>query len=79
MDKATILTELKSVFKEIKKCIDTDSISEDTRLVEDLGLDSLTILLLSFAIEKKFGFKFDGPVKFATVGEVVDYVEKMTL
>ena len=79
MDKTTILTELKSVFKEIKKYIDTDSISEDTRLVEDLGLDSLTILLLSFAIEKKFGFKFDGPAKFATVGEVVDYVEKMTL
>ena len=79
MDKTTILTELKSVFKEIKKNIDTDSISEDTRLVEDLGLDSLTILLLSFAIEKKFGFKFDVPVEFATVGEVVDYVEKMTL
>ena len=39
MDKTTILTELKSVFKEIKKNIDTDSISEDTRLVEDLGLD----------------------------------------
>ena len=47
--------------------------------MKDLGLGSLTILLLSFAIEKKFGFKFDGPVKFATVGEVVDYVEKMTL
>ncbi len=79
MDKTTILTELKSVFKEITKNIDADSISEDTRLVEDLGLDSLTILLLSFAIEKKFGFKFDSPVKFATVGEVVEYVEKMTL
>ena len=79
MDKTTILTELKSVFKEIKKYIDTDSISENTRLVEDLGLDSLTILLLSFAIEKRFGFKFDGPVKFAIVGEVMDYVEKMTL
>ena len=53
MDKTTILTELKSVFKEIKKNIDTDSISEDTRLVEDLSLDSLTILLLFYSETQK--------------------------
>ncbi len=62
----------------VKPNIDTEALTEGTRLIEDLGLDSLTILLLSFAIEKKFEFKFDGAPKFASVGEVMDYIEKHT-
>ena len=62
----------------VKPNIDTEALTEGTRLIEDLGLDSLTILLLSFAIEKKFEFKFDGAPKFASVGEVIDYIEKHT-
>jgi acyl carrier protein len=37
-------------------------------------LDSLTILLLSLAIENKFAFKFEGNPKFTTVGEVIDFI-----
>ena len=48
-----ILDELKIIFKQINPNLDVDSVTLDTRLVEDLGLDSITILLLSFAIEKK--------------------------
>ena len=70
-----ILNELKIIFKQINPKIDSDKISSDTRLTEDLGLDSLTILLMSFAIEKRFEFKFDGTPKFGTVGEVAEYIE----
>ena len=70
-----ILDELKIIFKQINPNLDVDSVTLDTRLVEDLGLDSITILLLSFAIEKKFEIKFDGTPKFGTVGEVAEYIE----
>lgn len=70
-----ILDELKIIFKQINPNLDVDSVTLDTRLVEDLGLDSITILLLSFAIEKKFEIKFGGAPKFGTVGEVAEYIE----
>ncbi|MBO7269013.1 MAG: acyl carrier protein [Bacteroidales bacterium] len=78
MTRESIFNELKTIFKMVKPNIDTEALTEGTRLIEDLGLDSLTILLLSFAIEKKFEFKFDGAPKFASVGEVMDYIEKHT-
>ena len=71
------LNELKIIFKQINPKIDSDKITPDTRLTEDLGLDSLTILLMSFAIEKRFEFKFDGTPKFGTVGEVAEYIETL--
>ena len=70
-----ILDELKIIFKQINPNLDVDSVTLDTRLVEDLGLDSITILLLSFAIEKKFEIKFGGTPKFGTAGEVAEYIE----
>ena len=75
MTQEYILNELKTIFKKINPKIDSDKITPDTRLTEDLGLDSLTILLMSFAIEKRFEFKFDGTPKFGTVGEVAEYIE----
>ena len=78
MTRENIFNELKTIIKMVKPNIDTEALTEGTRLIEDLGLDSLTILLLSFAIEKKFEFKFDGAPKFASVGEVMDYIEKHT-
>jgi acyl carrier protein len=76
MTRENIFTELKTIFKQIKPNIDMDTLTQETRLIEDLGLDSLTILLLSFAIEKKFEFKFEGTPKFASIDEVIDYIEK---
>ena len=76
MDRENILNGLKEIFKQIKPNLDLDTVTPQTRLIEDMGLDSLTILLLSFAIEKKFDFKFEGAPKFAAVGEVIDYIEK---
>ena len=75
MTQEYILNELKTIFKQINPNLDVDTVTLDTRLVEDLGLDSITILLLSFAIEKKFEIKFGGTPKFGTVGEVAEYIE----
>ena len=78
MTQEYILNELKTIFKQINAKIDSDKITPDTRLTEDLGLDSLTILLMSFAIEKRFEFKFDVAQTFINVGEVIGYIESRT-
>ena len=74
MERENIFNELKEILKLIKPSADFSTINDDSQLVRDVGLDSLTILLLSLAIENKFGFKFEGNPKFTTVGEVMDYV-----
>ena len=79
MTQEYVLDELKAIIKQINPKTDTDSITPDTRLVEDLGLDSLTMLLMSFAIEKKFGIMFDVARKFDTVKEVIEFVRLKAL
>ena len=74
MERTTIFDGLKEILTQIKPSMDLSSINEDSQLVRDVGLDSLTILLLSLAVENKFGFKFEGTPKFETVGEVIDYI-----
>ena len=78
MTQEYILNELKTIFKQINPKIDSDKITPDTRLTEDLGLDSLTILLMSLAIEKRFEFKLDVAQTFINVGEVIGYIESRT-
>lgn len=74
MQRETVFEEVKEILKQIKPSSDLSAINDDSQLVRDVGLDSLTILLLSLAIENKFGFKFEGNPKFVTVGEVLDYI-----
>ena len=74
MEREAILNELKEILTLIKPSMDVSAVAEESQLVRDVGLDSLTILLLSLAVENKFGFKFEGTPKFETVGEVIDYI-----
>ena len=74
MEREKVFGELKGILNLIKPSADFSNVNEDSQLVRDVGLDSLTILLLSLAIENKFGFKFEGTPKFTTVGEVIDYI-----
>lgn len=78
MEREKIFDEMKEIMKAIKPSADFTNINEDSQLVRDVGLDSLTILLLSLAIENKFGFKFEGNPRFTTVGEVIDFISSNT-
>lgn len=70
-----MIDQLKEILSKVNKDIDMQSITEETRLVDDLGLDSLSIMLFAMEIEAAFGFRFTEPVKFVTVGEVCRYLE----
>lgn len=71
-----MLEQLKSVLSKVLRDVDLDSITEQMRLHDDLGFDSLSTLILSMEIEDAFGFKFTEFVKFETVGDVCKYIEE---
>ena len=78
MKRETIFEGLKEILIQIKPSMNLSAVNEESQLVRDVGLDSLTILLLSLAIENKFQFKFEGTPKFNTVSEVLDYISSHT-
>ena len=69
---------LKKIFETVVPNVDTSKITMDTQLQQDLGITSLSMLLLALAIEKEFNFRFDTVQPFKTVGEVVNYIEEKT-
>ncbi len=58
--------------------IDIDSLSEQSNLVNDIGLSSVGVLYIVIAIEEFFDIRFDnvGFADFKTIGDVIDYIEK---
>ncbi len=55
---------------------DLSNAKKESRLIEDLGMDSIGMMMLSMSIEDEFGVTFDAPVTFKTVQDVLDYLEK---
>ena len=71
-----MLEKLKDVFSKVVPDVDMASVTEDTRLIEDLEFDSLSIMMMSMEIEDKFGFEFTEMVRFETVGDVCRYINE---
>ena len=71
------------VFETVKTMIakqlkaDENSITMDTRLLEDLKADSANILVMIMDLEDQFGIMVedDQIMKMKTVGDVVNYIE----
>lgn len=76
MTREEIFADLKEVFGTVKPKLNQSTIRMDSNLVTDLGIDSLSMLLISLAIENKFNFQFSTQKPFQTVDEVVSYIEK---
>ena len=74
-----IFNRLKKVFSVIMPDFDTGSITPESRLGADLGITSITVLLLVIGIEEEFGITFENVRSdtFGTVRDVCDYIEKM--
>ncbi len=76
MNKAEILEALKEILSAIKPKLDLTNITDDSSLLGDLGIDSLSMLMLSLAAEKKFGVEFDTQAQLKTVGDVLNYISE---
>ena len=61
----------------LRPATDLSEVDFDTELVRGLGIDSLSMIMLSLATEEKFQMRFpDGEAAPTTVGEVCDAVLK---
>ena len=56
MTQEEIYAKLQDILKTVKPKMDPSRITMDASLTTDLGIDSLSMLLLSLAIEHEFGF-----------------------
>ncbi len=57
MDRAEILEELRTIIVETRG-VDEEEVVETATLFEDLGLESIDFLEISFRMEESFGFPF---------------------
>ena len=70
-----MLDRLKEILGKVLPEVDMSKVTRDTRLVEDLGFDSLAMMMMSMEIEDAFKFRFTEFVRFETVGDVCGYLE----
>ena len=75
MTREEVFGGLKEVIAISRPHTDLAKVSFDSQLVRDLGIDSLTMMLLALAAEEKFQVRFpDGQPLPKTVGEVCDTI-----
>lgn len=67
--------KLMEILKEQLPGADPAAVTEATRLREDLGIDSLRMMMLAIVVEDTFGFRFEGTPAFGTVGDLCRYIE----
>ncbi len=62
-----------------KLCKKKDQITTTSRLVEDLGADSLDVVELIMAFEDEFGVSLpdEDIAAMKTVGDVINYIKKL--
>ena len=75
MTREEVFEGLKDVLSVIRPNADLSQTNFQSELVKDLGIDSLSMLLLALAVEERFKMRFpEGAAAPTTVGEVCDAV-----
>ena len=69
------LEKIRAIIAEVLN-IDTDSITEDTTFVDDLGADSLDIFQIIMGIEEEYDIELDNESveQIQTVGDAVEAI-----
>lgn len=72
-----VMGKLAEILLKLKPETDLSLANENTKLVEELGMDSLTLLMMALQSEKTFGIRFENlqASSFQTVGDVCKYIE----
>lgn len=60
--------------------VNAEQLSREAKMIEDLGADSLDAVELVMAIEEEFNIEVpdEEAEKLISVGDIIDYVEKVT-
>ena len=79
LSRAEIFEKLKEIllFADNKNRAVIEKCDESTKLVTDLGFNSVSVLYMVIAIEESFGIVFDNVSMndFETIGDVVSYIK----
>ena len=79
LTRAEIFDKLKEIllFADNKKSAMIETADENTKLVTELGFNSVSVLYMIIAIEESFGIVFDNVTMndFQTIGDVITYIE----
>ena len=77
MTREQVFEGLKEILSVLQPKTDLTGVDFNTELVRGLGIDYLSMMLLSLAVEEKFKMRFaDGEPMPVTVGDVCDNVLK---
>ena len=80
MERGEIIAVIESSIAEVRK-EEVSGLSEDTRLLEDLRLDSTALLELLMSLEDALNIEIDAQSlsmdDFASVGTLADYVTRV--
>ena len=72
------LKELHAILASISPETADMPISEDTRLIDDLGLDKMRLLLFAVSVEDNFDIRFLGSPEIETMGDVIHYIKNFS-
>ena len=77
MQQNDVQATITRILAEVAK-VDPAAVARDTRLREDLGVDSLTLIEVAVAAEDAFGVPLpdEDLERFQTVGDAIDYVRR---
>lgn len=72
------LIEIMRKFFEGNKLFDYSQITMDSKPIENLGFDSMDLIMMSFAIEKEFHIDITNlsMTSFSTIKEVINYIRE---
>lgn len=81
MLKNEITEKLKEILSMVKgiSIEELSELNESSRLIEDVGLNSVGILYIVIGVEEMFGIRFEnvGFNDFKTIGDVTSYIERL--
>lgn len=72
------LEKIKSIISEVLN-LEEEEINEDSKLVDDLGADSLDVFQIVMGIEEEFDVEIDNEKieTISTVGDVIEEIKKL--
>ncbi len=70
-----IFDKLIAILQRVKPNVDSSTVTMESRLITDLGIDSLSMMLLAISVEDEFNIEFGDDTNFNTVQELCDFIE----
>lgn len=70
------LEKLKEILKRSMPDMDISEVTKESNLLQDLGLDSLNMMLLAIVVEDEFSVRFEAGFQPETVGDLCRFIEE---